>query len=190
MAKSEKLVVSVPEKKDAFSRILRFMGKSDITLSAQEEVILDRWVYCDVLLRGRIMTHDEVVQKMVDTWSISRFTALNDINQTQRLFERARQVSKKYLLHHHIEQIGLTIQKAAGNSEQMELMPKLFDSYTKAIAALPDDHVADKQPPPMFVFNLPAGQQMDAPLSAEEAMKAADELLMKENSDGVFEVEQ
>lgn len=183
------LSVLVPEKQDAFSRILRFMTKADVTLTAVEEVILDRWVYCDVLLRSRVRSTDEIIEAIVAKWGVSKYTAINDVNATQKLFAKSRQISKKYLLHHHIEEIGLLIQKAGMKEKYMDLMPRLFDSYTKAIEALPDEEVADKQPPPQFIFNLAPGQQLGATLPVDEAMKQADEILMKENENGIFEPE-
>lgn len=203
-----KMSVAVPEKKDAFSRIVRFMTKADITLQSDEELILDRWIYCDVLLRQGVKLHDEIVQDLCATFSISKFTALNDINQTQRLFERARQASKKYLGHLHIERINQDITRLRSvyfstytdkEGNQRETFPdekeaaalaKFYDTYTKALEALPDEEVADKQPPPLFIFNLAPGQSVGELPEIEDAMAEADRIInMQENPDGVFEAE-
>lgn len=189
-SRKKDLSVLVPEKQDAFSRILRFMTKSDITLNANEEAILDRWCYCDVLMRSRKKTTDEIVADMVKRWDVSKFTAINDINATQKLFAKSRDVNKKYLLHHHIEQIGLSIQKAGLKDTNLELMPKLFDSYTKAIQALPDDETADKLPPPIMNFFIAPGQQLSGVPTIEDAIAQADEILMQANVDGVYEIKK
>ena len=196
----EKLKLLVLEKKDAFSRIVRFMTKADITLNADEEVILDRWVYCDVQLRQGVKTQDEIVQDLCKQFSISKFTAINDINHTQRLFERARQASKKYLGHIHLDRINQDISRLRDkvykddrkpNDDELQTLAKLYDTYTKALLALPDEQIADKQPPPLFIFNLAPGQQLGELPSADEAMKAADDIInMQENGDGVFTIEK
>lgn len=183
---SKKHLPAVPETKaNAFNRILRFMTKADITLTASEEGILHRWIYCDTLQRQRQKTHDEIVEEMQTKWCISRFTAENDMVATQRLFARSRAVSKEYLLHTHIENIGLLIQKKGPNVD-----PKLLDSYTKAVMALPEAETADKMPPPQFIFNLAPGQEITQPLQLEDALNEAAEIIdMEENADGVFEAE-
>lgn len=202
MSKS-KLPVVPAEKKDAFTRILQFLTKADITLNPDEEIILDRWIYCDAQLRGRKMGQDEIIEAIKQKWGVSKYTAMNDINQCMRLFERSRQVSKKYLLHHHIEEIGKVIAAVSGGVKVFNpitktesdfidyaLLPRLFDSYTKAIEALPDDQVSDPKHPPIFKFILAGGGQINPGISAEEAMKMADTILMQENTDGVFSIEE
>lgn len=185
---SKKLAVAVPEKKDAFSRIVRFMDKADITLSADEENIMQRWFYCGALIRQKLMNHEEMVEDLCKKFSISKFTAISDINQTHKLNGRIIQINKKFLLHLHLERIDKVIQSNLSKTDALEILPKLFDSYTKAIQAIPEDTTADKQPPPQFIFNLAPGQTIDGVMPAEEALKAADEILMKENGDGVYEI--
>lgn len=198
---------AVVEKKDAFSRILRFLTLSDVTLNGAEEKILDRWIYCDAMMRQGVKTREEMVDDIKEKWGVSRFTAENDINQTQRLFERSRKASKKYLGHIHLERINQDIQRfravifgtyedEKGKMQQrcpcekeLTALSRMEDSYTKALDALPDEDVADKQPPPIFNFNMAPGQQLEGVLSPEEAIKAADTILMKENGEGVYEMD-
>jgi hypothetical protein len=204
------LSIALPEKQDAFSRILRFMTKSDISLNSLEEIILDRWVYCDVLLRDGRKTHEEIIEDMRSKWQVSKFTAMNDINQTQRLFERSRQVSKKYLGHIHLERINQDLQKVRAslfekyldkksgkekesvpNTFEIQALAKLYDAYTKALQALPDELVSEKQPPPMFVFNVAPGQSLPTPMDPADALAEADRIInMEQNPDGSFEMKE
>lgn len=185
MSKKDRSIL-VPEKKDAFTRILRFMTKADITLAADEERILDRWIFVDVLLRLRTKLHEEIVEEVVKRWGVSKFTAINDINFTQRLFERSRQMSKKYLLHQHIEHIGQLI---AGTKKPD---PRLLDSYTKAIMAIPEEVVGEKQPPPVFIFNVAPGQTLDGVMDKDEALAAADAMIqdMEAGEDGIYRINE
>lgn len=171
------------EKNDAFTKILRFMTDADIVLSAEEEKILDRWIYCDVLLRQRKFKEEDIIDKIKDKFSVSKFTARNDIYKAQALFEGARKVSKTYLLHHHIEDIALHIERIKFDKSLSHLLPKLYDSYTKAVLALPDETNKNVLPPPVFMFNVVQGQEIKKPMSFEEARAAAQKKLNRSEKD-------
>lgn len=201
-----KLNVTVPEKGDAFSRIMRFMTKADITLNVQEEVILDRWVYCDVLMRQGIKGHDEIVEDLKVKFNVSKYTAERDISCTQSLFARSRQVVKKYLAHIHEENARQDLQRVRqqlfykiGKDGQLverkldatEIMAlaKMNDSYTKALMSLPEEEMADILPPPKFFFQLAPDQKIELALTYDDAIKEADAIIdMEENESGVFEI--
>jgi hypothetical protein len=51
------------KKQDAFTRILQFY-QEDIPLGADEEVILNRWHYCDKLMKSRKLKYDDIIDKM------------------------------------------------------------------------------------------------------------------------------
>src|SRR5687768_16215763 len=104
------LSVLVPEKQDAFNRILRWYTKTDITLTAAEEGILTRWLHADAKFRDGFC-NDEIVAEIVEQFSVSKFTAQKDVDNAQQLFARCRQISKKYLLHLHSENINKDLQK-------------------------------------------------------------------------------
>lgn len=166
------------DKNDAFSRILRFMTDADIVLSSQEEIILNRWIYCDTQIRLRKFTEDQIISDIVEKYAVSKFTARNDYYQTQSLFEATRKVSKKYLLIHHAERIALQIQKAE-DDKNYDILPKLNDSYTKAMAAIPDNLNKETTPPPILFFNVVNGQEIQKPMSIDEARAAAKRKLNK-----------
>lgn len=168
------------DKNDAFSRILRFMTDADIVLTSQEEIILNRWIYCDTQIRLRKFTEDQIISDIVEKYSVSKFTARNDYYQTQSLFEATRKVSKKYLLVHHAERIALQIQKAE-DDKSYDILPKLNDSYTKAMAAIPDNANKETTPPPILFFNVVNGQEIGKPMSVADARAAAKRKQNKED---------
>lgn len=169
---SNNLVPLENEKNDAFSKILRFMTDADIVLSAGEETILDRWIYIDALLRQRKFREEDIIDKVKDKFHVSKFTARNDIYKTQALFEGARKVSKTYLLQHHAEDIALQIERIKHDKSLAHLLPKLYDAYTKAISALPEEIGKNVLPPPIIVMGTVAGQEIQKPMSIEEAREA------------------
>jgi hypothetical protein len=128
------------EKKDAFSRILRFYDKADIVLTAEEEQIHSRWIYCDALLRSRRHKTEEIIEKICEKFSpLSKFTAQNDIKNTYALFAAARQISKRYVLQNSIENIQLDIERFKNDKSLVYLLPKLYAELTRASNALPDE---------------------------------------------------
>ena len=164
---------------DAYSRILRFMTVADIALQANEEIILDRWVYCDVLLRQRKHREEEIIEQLCSKFPISPFTARNDIYYTQNLFAMARMSSKKYLLDKHIEDIAITIEKWKSDKSLAPYVPKLMDAHTKAIQALPEDNSKSNIPAPILNFNILAGQVVNVSITPENAALIADEIIKR-----------
>jgi hypothetical protein len=91
-------------KKDAKSRIVRFLTKTDITLNSEEEKILARWEKADFLMRQG-MAYADIILKLTGDFQISKFTADNDISSAQEVFARSRKLNKRYLAHLHLEDI-------------------------------------------------------------------------------------
>ncbi len=183
------LVPATPEKNDAFTRILRFMTDADIVLNYQEDAILSRWVFIDVLLRQRKFREDDIIDQVKTKFTVSQYTARNDIYKAQALFEGARKVSKKYLFQHHAEEIALTIERYKFDKSLVHLLPKLFDSYTKALAALPDEINKTQSPPPIFIFNAAPGQAIGKPMSIKEARQKAIAKMQKKNDEDYIDHE-
>jgi hypothetical protein len=206
MSKTD-LSVLVPEKQDAFSRILRWYSKSDITLSADEEAIMGRWIYCDALMRDGSKDYEERINDVVVKFGVSKFTARRDFDKSSQLFGKLRQISKKYLLHLHAETINADLQKVRkmlffkkakdGKIEDRQLdekeigaLAKLNDSYTKAVTALPDENHEDPMPPPKFIFQLAPGQKIEVGMAYEDAAKLADEIIdLHEDEEGIYTTE-
>lgn len=201
------LSILVPEKQDAFSRILRWYTKTDITLSSSEEAILNRWLHVDAKLREGC-TYDDIIANLVKSFAVSKFTAQKDIDNTQQLFSRCRQISKKYLLHIHSENINNDLQKIRKRlfsytdektGKVVEILPddkyinalaKLNDSYTKAVTALPDDQLEDPLPPPKFIFQLAPGQKIEVGMGYEEAAQLADSIEDLKEVDGIYQTNE
>ena len=150
------------EKNDAFKRILRYMTDADIVLLASEEQILNRWIYCDVLLRQRKFKEDDIVEKIIEKFSVSKFTARNDIYKAQALFEGARKLSKTYLLQHHAEDIALTIERIKYDKTLIHLLPKFQAEYTRAIMAIPDQAIGNDEPAPQIIIAAVSSQELPA----------------------------
>lgn len=189
----------LPKKRDAFVAIRRFMCDADVTLKVEEEKILNRWIFCDALLRAKEDNEDAIIKKIVEQFTVSTFTARNDITFTQRLFADARKVNKKYLIHHHLERIDQDIQRirkklfkgeATPDSKEMAAYAKLLESYTYTLNSIPEDVKVDKQPPAILQFLLAPGQVIERPMEIEDAKRAADEILLKQNVHGVFTIEE
>lgn len=175
-------VIPYSEKKDAFNRIKQFMTEGDITLLAKEEEILKRWIYADKLLKQRKYTQEQIIEKVSDMFSVSEFTARNDISYAMALFSATITVNKKYLLHHHAENLQLMIEQFSKDKSLVHLVPKLAAEYTRALDAIPDEIKKETPPPPRIVFNIIGGQQ-NTPRTYEEALKSIEKRSSKEYTD-------
>ncbi len=195
----------LPGKRDAYKAIRRFMCDGDVDLKVDEEIILNRWIYADLLMRAKELNEDEMIAKIIEKFEVSVFTARNDLGNAQKLFADARKINKKYLIHHHLQRIDEDIQKIrkqlfktstiAGkevncipDSKEMASLAKLFESYTYTLNSIPDEAEVDKTPPPVFQFILPPGQTIENPMQLEDALKKAEDLI--KNKDGVYEINE
>jgi hypothetical protein len=198
----------MPKKRDAFSAIRRFMVDADVDLRDEENKILNRWFFCDALLRGKQDDEEAIIEKIVDQFAVSKFTARNDIYYTQRLFADCRRLNKKYLIHEHLQRIDKDIErvrkmlfdnKKKTNEGEFDYVPdakelmtlaKLFESYTYTLNSIPEEITNEKHPPPVFQFILAPGQFIDKPMAIEDALKKADEIILTKNSNGVYSAEE
>lgn len=207
MRKEQRLAL-LPKKRDAFTAIRRFMcDDKTVKLKADEEGILNRWIFCDALLRAKEDSEESLVEKIVNQFGVSVFTARNDIQYTQRLFADARKLNKKYLIHLHLQRIDEDIQRmrkslfevvdkdgtkvqCTPSPKELASYAKLIETYTYTLNSIPEDLQVDKQPPPIFNFMLAPGQVIEKPLDYATALDKADALLMHEGKDGVFTIEE
>ncbi len=158
------------EKNDAFTRILRFYDAADVVLTADEEIIHNRWIYCDALLRSRKFKSDDIIEKIVDKYGVSKFTAQNDIRQTYSLFGQTRVISKQYVLSNHIEDIQLQIERIKYDKSLAHLLPKLDAELTRAANSLPDEPAKKQLPTPnIYIGSVNINSDKTAGLSIEEA---------------------
>jgi hypothetical protein len=175
---SKKEIVKADVKDDAYSRILRYMQyPEDVVLTSKEEQILDRWIFCNVMLKDRKTRLEDIIEKISSKFSVSKFTARNDIGFTTALFVEARKISKEYLLYNHIEDIGLTIEKWKLDKSLAPFVPKLLHEYTIAVSKLPDQIQKREKPKVVNNFFVVQGQDLQAPMDYEDAFKEADKMI-------------
>lgn len=163
---------------DAYTCILNYMQAPESTsLASDHEVILDRWIFCNVLLKDRKLKEEDIIQKIEAKYGVSKHTARNDIGYTMALFVEARKYSKEYLLYHHIEDIGILIEKWKMDKSLAPFVPKLMHEYTLAISKLPDTINKQKRPKVVNNFFLVPGQNTEAPMNYDEAVIEANKMI-------------
>jgi hypothetical protein len=182
-------------KLDAFTRISQFMTGKAVTLNADEETILHRWIYTDQVMRANKLTTDEICTDLEKKFHIHKSTALGDIRNTQKLFAMSRSINKQYVGHLHLERInkdiedlrerlffqdgpvdGVKVSRVPDGKEMMALA-RLHEAYNHALQNMPVEQKADKMPPPIFNFNLVAGE-ISTTMTLSESMEEADKMLM------------
>lgn len=198
----------LPKKRDAFSAIRRFMIDADVELKEEENKILNRWFFCDALLRSKKWDEEGIIDQIAAQFEVSKFTARNDIYYTQRLFADCRKLNKKYLIHEHLQRIDKDIERVrkmlfdnkrkegedvfdyVPDAKEMMVLAKLHESYTYTLNSIPEEVSDEKHPPPIFQFILAPGQLIDRPMTIEDAIKKADAILLTKKSDGIYSAEE
>lgn len=170
----KKLLLGQKPKNDIDAVIAHLLDESQ-KLTPAQDVLCNRLIYADTMVRRREKTFDQVVADIVENFKVSSRRAEQDIYDAQRVFSKTRKMSKAYVLHYHIQSIELQIKKCE-DAKQFKLLPKLYDSLTYALNSLPEDNNREQPPPAMLVFQfngkLPVDQK---PLA--EVLKDTDELL-------------
>lgn len=144
------------EKNDALTRILQFYEpNSEVVLTADEDKIHTRWLHCDALIRSRKHKTHEIIQMMVDKFSVSKFTAERDIAQTYALFGQVRVMSKQYVITHAIENLQIRIQQFETDKSLVHLVPKMYQELARFSAMLPDEVAKKKvEVPNVYIGSL------------------------------------
>ena len=150
-----------PQKNTAYNNILRFYTDADIVLSAEEDTILNRWLYCDSLIRQRKFRSEQIINDLVDRFGVSKFTATTDIKNTYALFGQVRVISKQYIIAHSIERIQLKIEQFENDKSLVHLVPKMYDTLAKFTAQLEEELARKKVPASMIFLNVVQGQQSE-----------------------------
>lgn len=184
------------------------MLDGSVKLKVEEEAILNRWMVCDGFLKAKEFTEDEIIEKLVKTCEVSKFTARNDITYAQRLFADCRKINKRYLIHLHLERIDRDIENvrkkiirsdsvdADGKLEsypvdakELAALAKLHETYTYTLNSLPEEVKVETQPPPKFLFLLAPGQTIErSGLALEDVLKKSDAIEMQQRPDGVYQI--
>jgi hypothetical protein len=166
------------EKLGVREKIVQFLTKGDVLLHADEERILDRCTFTDGLIRSKKYQRDDIISMICQRFTVSKFTAERDITNAHSIFGSTRQISKKYLIGQHIEDIGLIIQAAKTDEALKPQLPKLLEAYTKAIQAMPDDISAGENSPTLLQFVFQGGA-IDTGMTPDEAMKMAEKFMKR-----------
>lgn len=198
---------ALPGKRDAFIAIKRFMTDGDINLKIEEEEILNRWIYCDALLRAKELNEEAIVKKLTEGYGIAPITARRDIESTQKLFADVRKINKKYLIKHHLDRIDEDIQKmrkrlfihvdkdgketeVTPDAKELAAYSKLLEAYTYTLNSVPEEAQKDPLPPPIFNFQLAPGQVIEKPMSVDEALAEAEITTLEPDQEGVYQMEE
>lgn len=175
MAKSVQILI--PEKKDAMTRIKKFMSKeeSGIELTAKEEAILNRLIFANALLSEKKYTREEIAQKIKDRFGVALYTARNDIDASYSLFVTITEDYKRFALFHHIEDINATIREWSNDKSLAPMLPKLFAEKTRAIAQMPVTVQSPDVAAPVIIINTTTG--VTSPMDIASALEEADKLI-------------
>lgn len=181
-------------KNDAKTRLRKFLEGQAIELTSEEEKILSRWQFANDLLEKKQHEWSDIRDKIVDQFKVSRFTAENDIVNTQDVFGTNRKINKRFLIHLHLDRIDRDIERlrkgmffetdpktgvvkeVIPDAKMVGALEKLYEAYTYAINSAPVDDDRTKLPPPIYMFNLPDGVKLPVPDIAL-LLKAADEFI-------------
>ncbi|MGN7786791.1 hypothetical protein ACTJIJ_19820 [Niabella sp. 22666] len=158
------------DKEDLYNRIQQFVNGEPVVMTADDENILKRWNFAHTQMLTRKYTEDQVAANIAEQFNVSIYTARNDYYAAMNLFAGVIKVSKKFLLHRHAENILMKIQTYSESPKLIKFVPKLMDSYTKAVMAIPDDNIKERPASPIITFNIQNGQSMPALPAFEEAL--------------------
>ena len=184
----KKKLKQVRQPKNDVEAVIRFMLHGDIKLTASQDSLCNRLMFVDSLIRGRKFTTDQMVEQLMEKFTISQYRAQQDMYDCQKVFGETRKLTKLYLLSHHIQEIGLTIQKCK-DKDMMDMLPKLFDNFTYAINSLPEDNSIKEAPPShiTYIFN---GTPPVAQEPLDDVLKKADKLLTTSKNGEYIEFEE
>lgn len=166
-----KSVLAYRKKANAYDRIQRFYFDGDIVLTAEEENILMRWKYAHSQIITRKYSEDQVVANICQLHNVSEYTARDDYYKAMTLYSGLIKVNKKFLLHHHAQNILLKIEKYSTDKTLVHLVPKLMEAYTKTVIAIPDDDIKQRKDTPVIKFNIVSGQKITDLSSIDDAIK-------------------
>lgn len=180
---------------DAKTRIGKFLAGEKILLSSEEEKILARWETVNELLIAKQKTWLQIRDHIAATFSVSRFTAENDICNAQDVYGANRKINKRFLLHLHLDRMDKDIERIreglffveddelqikknrTPNAKEIAALARLNEAYTYTLNSVPEDSDRTKLPPPIYVFKLPDGVSITQPMTVQAAMAAADEYI-------------
>lgn len=154
-------------------RLLQFYTGGEIVLSADEENYKLRLDECYKLVRSwKYKRADIILQLQRKFDKLSKYRAEKDISDCYYIFGRAYTPDKAMIASLLVEDIMDTIQltKAA---RKFDLLPKLYDSLTKATQQLPAESVVPVRAKKIIIYNIHGEKAFIPKVDPLEALKAA-----------------
>lgn len=159
-------------------RIAAYLTGKDIMLSGKEEEMLERWEYCDDLIRTRQYSRVEIIHLLVRRFAISKALASKDIGETHLVFGSTVKYDKNYLIVLHIDECDKFIRENMHKEKKEKFVQQMFQTRMKYVEMLEKETGAENLPPVAIQFVL---NKMTAPMEVGDAMKYAEEILDKES---------
>lgn len=184
------------EKNDARTRIIRYLTKSDITLTSDEESILARWEMADLLMRTGTRDED-IILKVTVRFGVSKHTAQNDIFAAHEVFGKSRQINRNYLSHLHLQDISEDLKRYRKHvfetkdkkgqflpptEKEMLALSRMHDAYTRQLRDIPQEIQPINVDRPNIIFQLVTKEdqaQLQAPMDIMQAMRLSYNFLNK-----------
>lgn len=129
-----------------------------VELNDEQQEMLDRWNFCDNLTRSGKYKKKEIEKMIMKKFNVGISTARTDVRHTEEVFGASLKMSKNYLLAVHRDRIDDFIVDLKRLGMWNEI-PKLFDSYTKAVMAMPEK-VEEHAVPVPLIFNITESQHL------------------------------
>lgn len=179
--------------KDFKSKIVKYLTEDNpAPLGAEEEKALARWEHADFLMRQHLERND-IILKLTHKFTISKFTADNDITNAQEVFSLSRRLNKAYIVHLNLQRIekfiGFLEKKMykdedwRPDAKEIMAMAKLYEVHTYTANSIPQAPIKANLPPPIMNFFLVGQKPMDQPMTYEQAIEEADHFITDINEE-------
>lgn len=150
----------------------RFVHKKDITLTVEQEELMQRIMHADEKSRSGIHDRQAIIESIVTRFSVSKWRADQDISDAHKLFGGVRKLNKNYLLSRHIERIEKHI-KIAETARNLKELRGLNDSLTHALNSLPQEVENLEATPTTIIFIVKAPDEQKKK-TVEDLLKEAE----------------
>ena len=164
------------EKKNSLDTLVDYLSAEEgaILLSDKQQQLLERIEKADALFSTNKYTQKEIAKIMADHFSQSISQSRKDIEAAEYVMGTAKRFNKRAKLTRHIDRIEDLIIKLLREG-RYELAKGFIDSYTKAIAEMPEDKSGSTAPGMIIMnFNHNIHNQMtDTPIGEEKAFEIA-----------------
>jgi len=150
--------------------------EGSVVLTDKQKELMHRWDVADDLMRSRRYTGNEVAKVLSKKFEYSVSVAFRDMEDARFVYGSTRKSNKQYLLALHVDRIEAAIVLAEQQGRK-EILPKLYEVYTKALDKLPEDS-KENNAPAAIIFNISTNQSLNL---LPQDMTAADAARTAEN---------